>query len=119
MYIMKRMGWLAAALLLALSVGCSQGEPEGAWNMINNGALVVDVRSPGEFKEGHLAGAKLIPVGEVASRIAEFGDDKDRQIVVYCKRGVRAAKAEGVLRENGFTNVFNGGGYSDLIASKP
>lgn len=119
MRVMKTMGWFAAVLLLVVSTGCSQGEPEGAWKMINDGALLVDVRSPGEFKDGHLSGAKLIPVGEVASRIAEFGDDKDRQIVVYCKRGARAAKAESVLRENGFTNVFNGGGYSDLVASKP
>ncbi len=87
--------------------------------MINSGALVVDVRSPGEFNQGHLPDAKLIPVNEVESRIAEFGDDKNRPIVVYCKAGIRAARAEATLKEHGYTNVLNGGGYSDLMASKP
>ncbi len=119
MRIMKTIGWVVIVLLLAGSAGCSQGEPEGAWKIINNGALLVDVRSLAEFNEGHLPGATLIPVDEVAHRIAEFGEDKERQIVVYCKRGARADKAERVLRENGFSNVLNAGGYSDLMAAKP
>jgi len=119
MYLKKTVQLLLVVLVLSVSVGCSQGEPESAWKMINSGALLVDVRSPGEFNQGHLPDAKLIPVGDVESRIAEFGDDKNRPIVVYCKAGVRAAKAINVLKEHGYTNVLNGGGYSDLMASRP
>ncbi|HHJ80071.1 MAG TPA: rhodanese-like domain-containing protein [Candidatus Tenderia electrophaga] len=115
----KTIQWLAMATILAIVAGCSQGEPVTAWKMINDGALLVDVRTPGEFKQGHLPGAKLIPVSEVESRLAEFGEDKSKPIVVYCKSGMRSGKAEGILREKGYTNVLNGGGYSALMSSKP
>ncbi len=119
MHARKAIQVLTVFFLLSVLAGCSQGEPEAAWKMISEGALLVDVRTPEEFNQGHLPNAVLIPVADVAKRIAEFGEDKDRPIVVYCKAGVRAGKAERVLKENGYTNVLNGGGYSDLMAAKP
>jgi len=107
-------------LLTIIASGCSsKGEPGKAWQMINDGALLVDVRTPDEYNQGHLSGAKLIPVKEVEERIAEFGEDKSRPIVVYCKRGVRSGRAEQTLIEHGFTNVLNGGGYDALMSLKP
>ncbi|MDH5299800.1 MAG: rhodanese-like domain-containing protein [Gammaproteobacteria bacterium] len=103
--------------LLTLS-GCSDNRAK-AWQMIDDGALLVDVRSPGEYNAGHLPDAKLIPVSEVGSRLAEFGNDKNAPIVVYCAAGVRAGKAKDILESNGFTNVVNGGGYEDMMAAKP
>lgn len=109
-------------IVLSFFVGCSVDQPKGgltAWEMINNNALLIDVRTEGEFQDGHLSGAKLIPISQVSSRIAEFGEDKDREIVLYCKGGVRAAKAEKILRANGYTQVVNAGGYQDLLKAKP
>lgn len=113
--------WVVGIILLAIAAsGCSsKGEPVKAWQMINEGALLVDVRTPDEYKQGHLSGAKLIPVKEVEKRVAEFGEDKSRPIVVYCKRGIRSGRAEQTLLKLGFTNVLNGGGYNALISSKP
>ena len=106
--------------LILLISGCNSGESGiTVWQKIDEGALLVDVRSPAEFEQGHLEGALLIPHTQVASRLAEFGDDKSRPIVLYCKSGGRAGKAQKVLEENGFTNLTNGGGYQDLLASKP
>lgn len=106
--------------LLALSGlnGCSDNTGK-AWQMINDGALLVDVRTPREYNAGHLPNAKLIPISQVESRLEEFGGDKNRPIVVYCASGGRSGKAKGILESHGFTNVVNGGGYEALMAAKP
>lgn len=122
MYGKQLLQGLMIALMLSFFIGCSVEQPKNevpVWEMINNNALLIDVRTEGEFHDGHLSGAKLIPISQVASRIAEFGEDKDREIVLYCKGGVRAAKAEKILKANGYTQVVNAGGYRDLLASKP
>lgn len=85
-----------------------------AWALIDNGALLVDTRSQKEFDSGHLEGALLIPHGQVGERLAEFGTDKTRPIVLYCRSGNRASQAERVLRAGGFTRVLNAGGYIPL-----
>ena len=105
-------------LSILLFSACSNENQLKAWNMIDQGALIVDVRTPGEFKSGHLPGAKLIPVNQVSARINEFGADKNRPIVVYCQSGSRSGKAQGVLKQYGYTNVHNGGGYSALMSAK-
>jgi len=116
---MKRSVQLFLLLLMfTLLAACNSTDGNVVWQKINNGALLVDVRSPAEHESGHLEGSLLIPHTEVAARIAEFGDDKSRPIVLYCKSGGRAGKAHKVLEANGFTNVINGGGYQDLLASK-
>lgn len=62
--------------------------------------LVLDVRTPAEFAAGHVPGAVLIPHDQLAARLAEL--DVDRHVLVYCRSGARAAKAEQVLDEGGF-----------------
>ena len=112
--------WIYGLIFLtAFATGCTlKGDPEKAWTMINGGALLVDVRTADEYAAGHLDEAIHIPVDEVKQRIAEFGEDKNRAIVVYCKRGIRSGRAADMLIEHGYTNVHNGGGYSSLVSSK-
>ena len=81
---------------------------------IKNGALVVDVRSVGEFSGGHFNGALNIPVDEVQKRIAEFGANKDREIVLYCRSGGRAGSAKQMLEAAGYKKVTNAGGLTDM-----
>lgn len=113
--------WLFALLSASILfvTGCGNEDQVEAWNLIDQGALVVDVRTPGEFHSGHLAMAKLIPVNQVSSRISEFGPNKDRAIVVYCRSGSRSGKAQSILQAAGYTNVHNGGGYGALMSAKP
>lgn len=89
------------------------------WELIADGALLVDVRTPKEFSAGHLEGAINISHDQTLERLAEYGDDKSRSIVVYCRSGRRSGIAEGLLEEHGFTNVHNGGGYEAMMAVKP
>ena len=71
---------------------------------------LLDVRAPEEFKAGNIDGAVNIPTYELRRRLDEV--PRDKTIVVYCGIGLRAYQAERVLRQNGFTDVYNlSGGY--------
>lgn len=72
---------------------------------------VVDVREPVEFALGHLPGAKLIPLGQIDGRLAEI--PRDRPVVLFCKAGGRAARAQEKLTAAGFTEVFVVSGGTD------
>lgn len=67
--------------------------------------LVVDVRSDMEWESGHLAGAKHIPLGHLATRLAEL--PKDQPLVMQCQSGARSAIAASLLRREGFPDVSN------------
>jgi len=79
--------------------------------LVAGGAMLVDVRSPGEFSGGHIEGALSIPIQELSGRVSELGE-KSGQIVVYCQSGGRSAMAKRLLEKNGFTNVHDMGGMS-------
>ena len=68
---------------------------------------ILDVREPDEFKGplGHIVGARLIPLGELAGRLGEL--QRDRPIVAVCRAGSRSAQAVAILAQNGFTDVAN------------
>lgn len=67
--------------------------------------ILLDVRTPMEFEEGYIEGAILIPHTEIEDRHKELNASKDKEIVVYCKAGVRSAKAAKKLVQLGYTNV--------------
>lgn len=67
--------------------------------------LILDVRTPMEFRSGHVPKALNIPHTELAYRLNELANAKDREVVVYCERGPRSSFAESVLRKAGFTAV--------------
>jgi len=69
--------------------------------------LILDVRSPREYAAGHVPGAVNIPHAELAGRLGELGIDKSDEVVVYCLAGQRAAMAEQVLIEAGYTSVLH------------
>lgn len=80
-------------------------------------AMIVDVRTPEEFRSGHIKSAVNIPYDQIDSRISEFGSDKSRPIAVYCGKGGRADFAKQSLDKNGYRNVLNLGGYGNLAAT--
>lgn len=80
---------------------------------IASGALIVDVRTVGEYQSGHFPGALNIPVDQVEKRISEFGE-KDKPIIVYCASGGRSGSAKSYLESIGFTNITNAGGLSNM-----
>lgn len=94
------------------AVACKSGGPPPKKDVITQaleapGAMIIDVRSPGEWSGGHVDGAIHVPVKDVASRMLTIQPDKDTQLIVYCAAGVRAAKAETILTEMGYTKILN------------
>jgi rhodanese-related sulfurtransferase len=97
---------------------------EQAQQMIADGALVVDVREPAEVEQsGKVAGAVHVPRGWVEFRADpespyyEKSFAKDRPVIVYCAAGGRAALAGQVLKDMGYGDVYNLGGFSDWANS--
>jgi adenylyltransferase/sulfurtransferase len=75
--------------------------------------LLLDVREPDEFEASRIEGSKLVPLGELESRLAELEEWKERPIVVHCHKGGRSAKASELLTAKGFIRVTNLAGGID------
>lgn len=78
-------------------------------NRDKNTTMLIDVRTPKEFAEGHIEGAINIPVDELRSRLNEL--DKDKEIIEYCRVGIRGHVAERILVQNGFRVKNMSGGW--------
>lgn len=87
-----------------------------AWEMIQQGAYVLDVRTVGEYSSDHIPGARNIPVDAISNRLQEI--PRDKTVVVYCAAGGRSASARDILIRNGFKDVINAGGLKDLKAAE-
>ena len=71
------------------------------------GAIIIDVRSPQEYREGHISGAISIPEYEIKKEAQKKLKNKNETIVVYCSSGGRSKKAQKQLRKLGYQNVYN------------
>lgn len=101
---------LAALAFAARAAGPADIEPGAlgariAW--ADRSLLVLDVRTPAEYAEGHLPGAVNIPHTELGARIGELEDARDRDIVVYCRSGGRSAQALETLGKSGFKRILH------------
>ncbi len=67
--------------------------------------VILDVRTVSEFESGHLDGAINIPVDELSGRLSELNPDDE--LLVYCRTGNRSTTAVGILRENGYDQIFH------------
>lgn len=75
--------------------------------------IILDVRTPEEFAEGHIPGAILIPDYEIAEKAPNILTDKDALILVYCRSGRRSKNAANQLVDMGYTNIKEFGGIID------
>lgn len=105
---------MVLALLLTLSVlliterrkAAPSVSPQQATVMSNGeDALLLDIRTPADYKAGHVIGAKNIPFADLTKRITELEKHKDKPIIVICKTGQTASGAANVLKKAEFTNV--------------
>jgi rhodanese-related sulfurtransferase len=82
---------------------------------INNGSLLLDVRTPEEFSAGYIESAENLPLADIQSgQIPQIS--KDKPLYVYCRSGNRSAEATKLLQNAGFSNVIDLGGVNDVEA---
>lgn len=81
--------------------------------LLQQGAIIVDVRSKGEYSSGHIKGSINIPVDALRQNLNQL-KNKNQVIITCCASGMRSASAKSILKASGYTEVFNGGGWSSL-----
>lgn len=84
--------------------------------MLAEGALILDVRTPAEFKEGHALNAMNIPLDQLPGELKRLNER--RPIVTCCRSGMRSATAAALLTRNGFT-AHNGGTWQNVEKQRP
>jgi rhodanese-related sulfurtransferase len=103
---------LVVAALFAASAFAAQPappitQPQLLTRLEQKDIVVLDVRTPAEFAAGHVPGARNIPHDQLAARIAELADVRDRDVALYCRSGRRTLLAEETLRSAGFTKLLH------------
>ena len=85
--------------------------PQKARDLLQAGALVVDVREPGEFRSGHVKAAVNVPLGTLGQSLPRRVPDKNQVLLLHCLSGTRSGIARRQLADMGYRNVFNLGSY--------
>lgn len=80
--------------------------------LVQNGAIILDVRTPEEYKSGHIEGSLNIPVQIIQGKIADL-KKKGRPIIAVCRSGARSGVATGMLKNAGI-EAYNGGAWNAL-----
>ncbi|MFO7582108.1 rhodanese-like domain-containing protein [Guyparkeria sp.] len=111
---------LAALVLIVLLIGNELSRrlqkfetidpPEVARKAGRDGVALIDVREPNEWREGHIKGARHIPLGKLEGKLGDLRSEAPQEIVLYCRSGNRSGTAANILVKNGFENVSHLGG---------
>ena len=75
------------------------------------GAILLDVRTPQEYRTGHIPGSQNVPLQEL-DKVDAVADNMDTVLYVYCRSGARSRQAVNMLKQKGYTNVHNIGGIA-------
>lgn len=88
--------------------GVKQIGPQEAVMLFNHeDALMLDVREPSEWSDGHIASARHIPLGKLKDRLSELEKHKGKPIIAVCRSGNRSGSACALLKKSGFENLHN------------
>jgi rhodanese-related sulfurtransferase len=80
--------------------------------LIKNGAQIIDVRTKGEYQLGHIPGSVNIPLQILPNNLNKI--KKGKPVITCCASGIRSSSAKSILKSNGFSEVYNGGGWLSL-----
>ncbi|MBN8672713.1 MAG: rhodanese-like domain-containing protein [Chitinophagales bacterium] len=80
--------------------------------LVDNGAVIIDVRSPGEYKSGHIKGSRNFPLDTIRSKVNDL-KKLNKPVITVCRSGARSGMAKGILKSAGI-EVYNGGPWFSL-----
>lgn len=83
--------------------------------LLQEGAVIVDVRSSGEYSQGSSPGSINIPLDALKTRSGEL--DRNRPVILCCASGTRSGMAAGILKSQGFTRVLNAGPWQNTLST--
>jgi rhodanese-related sulfurtransferase len=89
------------------------GEATDFKKLVQDGAVIVDVRSAAEYRSGHIPGSINIPVDTIKTKVADL-KKKNKPVITVCRSGARSSMAKGILESSG-VQAFNGGPWNSLI----
>lgn len=98
-------GAVIVAMLLMKRI--ASASPEMLRKHLAEGALVIDVRSPEEYRRDHVSGALNIPLNELGDKVPQQVPDKDKVLLLHCLSGMRSLNGLRQLQRLGYKNVFN------------
>lgn len=81
--------------------------------LLSQGGVILDVRTKGEYQGGHVKGSMNIPLDQLGEQLKKF-KDKNQAIITCCASGMRSSSAKSFLKNQGYTNVHNGGSWMSL-----
>ena len=102
-------GVLLGALLFSMILPKNIPRKTEFKELLYNGALLLDVRTREEYASGHAKNSKNIPLDELGKSLQQL--DKEQNIIVVCASGMRSSQAVSLMKQNGFTNCYNGGSW--------
>ncbi len=111
---MNLTAWIIVAAVLAAVFALrrmSFVSADKARGFLRQGAILVDVRNPGEFSSGHVPGAINVPLANLSNEAARRFCDKNQLLLLHCLSGTRSGIGRGQLKKLGYNNVFNLGSY--------
>ena len=80
--------------------------------LVTKGAQIIDVRSKGEYESGHIRGSINIPLPSLSNQLNRI--KKDKPVITCCASGMRSSTAKSILQSQGYSQVYNGGGWHGL-----
>ena len=114
------MNWTLVSVILVVALvililrrgGGPTVSAETVTALLKQNAKVIDVRTAGEYQDGHLAGAINVPLAALGRNIGRVAPDKGHPILLHCASGARSAAGKKTLEQLGYTNVHNLGSFS-------
>lgn len=116
--LLRRLALIFGAVVVLLgAVGCSSQSSGESGVQLGSNAILLDVRTPGEYAQGHLEGVRLLDLngGQVEAMLPTL--DRDAEYYVYCRSGNRSAQAINLMKQAGISNVTNLGSLEKAAAA--
>ncbi len=114
---MKKYKVFISIVVLVLLIGCGSGSTDLSYKNIDaptaykmstqDDTLLLDVRTPAEYVQGHIENSVLIPVQVLKRDYTKILAHKDKKILIYCRSGNRSVTASNILLNNGFNRIYN------------